>query len=189
MSDIEPDGKKKHLFGMLGVFSFVLVLVLAVGTTGVLSLKALMSDEEAVREIWAEIQLLQDRRLELVAGMVFELGENSWNPAGVEEWRSAQTEADMADSFNEEVTTQLRVDEAVERLMTDIRESVSDSLRFIIEQYRGEIEEQSRELAVKYRLYNEAVETYTMQLSRIPGRWMALLVGFDKVIEYGRTGG
>ena len=116
-----PLKERKTLLRALGILLFIFIIVTAATIVGVVSFKTLLSLDEDLRTEWAEVQQLQDARRSLLADMVPALRAAGFSPGGEDQWISAQTAADTAPSFNDEVLAHAALNESVEGLLSDIR--------------------------------------------------------------------
>jgi len=183
-SDHQPAEEKHHLRISLGILFFLLIILMAVITVGIVSLRSLISHDEAVTRAWGEIQLVQDSRRELLTDVIGELEVARYTLTWRDRWREAREEADTAPTFSDEVPAFANLDVVTDRLLLEIRQSPGiDSLQSVVVSIE-EVERLNARLGSARYTYNEQVREYQGQRERIPIRWFARLFGFGDVPEY-----
>ncbi|MFC1500612.1 LemA family protein [Candidatus Zixiibacteriota bacterium] len=188
MSSEHPPAEEKHNLRIsLGILFFLLIMIMAVITVGIVSLRSLISHEGAVTQAWSEIQAIQDSRRGLMVEIVRAMETARYPLTWRDRWLEARDEAETAPSFLEEVPAFAGLDVATDRLLLEIRQSQGiDSLQSVSTSIEV-LEQLNASLGSARYSYNEKVREYQGQRERIPIRWFARLFGFGEVLEYLRV--
>ncbi|MFC1595331.1 LemA family protein [Gemmatimonadota bacterium] len=186
-SDHPPEEEYHHLRVSLGILFFLLIILMAVVTVGIVSLRSLINHEAAVTRAWGEIETIQDSRRKLLAGIVREAEAARHTFTWRVRWQRAREEAETAPSFSDEVPAFANLDAVADRLLLEIRQSPGiDSLQAVAVSIEG-VEQLNARLGGARRTYNERVREYQGQRERLPIRWFARLFGYGGVPEYLRV--
>jgi LemA protein len=173
----------------LVVLAVVLVAVLAIGGWFVSVNNNLVAKDQAVREAWAQVQNVYQRRADLIPNLVETVkGFAAQERAVLEEVTRARASASQI-----QVTPELLNDPAALRRFQEAQSQLGSALSRLlvtVERYpelksnqnflalQSQLEGTENRIAVERRRFNETVRDYNTLVRRLPSSFVASLRGF-----------
>ena len=180
--DGEADRELRHWF--FSLVAFLVILMVGVAAGGVVSLRALITEEEDARLAWARVSEVQDTRRQLLDDVIRMEGWLAEPPALVRRYRAALEAADTAGDFDQEVEALEALDALTAEMIGLVgRRARADTSSALVVLY-GRLEGSERLLVIEGERYNEAAARYCDRLDRIPTRWIGRVFGFRDLRQY-----
>ena len=154
------------------------VLLLVLGSS-VPTYNALVQRRETIRESWAQVENVLQRRYDLIPNLVNTVKGYAAHERGVlEEVTRLRSQWGAAKTVDEKVASAQQLEGALGRLMVVLERypDLKASQNFLALQ--DELAGTENRIAVERRRYNEAVKTYNVLVRGFPSNVIATLTGF-----------
>lgn len=175
----------KILLVILGV---LLVLGLIVGGKAASVNNLLVTEQEAVKKAWADVDIALQRRADLIPNLVNTVkGFAAQEKEILETVANARSQLLNARSPQEKIEANGRLDSAIGRLLVVVENypQLKSSENFL--RLQDELAGTENRIAVERRKYNESVQKYNTTIGLFPNNLLAGMLGFQRNDDYFKT--
>jgi LemA protein len=170
------------------VIAVLLVLVLIFGGQLVGIRNQLVTQQEAIKAAWSQVDVALQRRLDLIPNLVETVkGFDKQEQSVIDSVTQARAAMMGAQSPQERIEANARLDSALGRLFLIVENypQLRSSENFL--RLQDELAGTENRIAVERRKYNESVQQYNTNIALFPNNIAASLFGFGRNDDYFQT--
>jgi LemA protein len=170
------------------ILGIVLLFVLVPIGVGIGGYNQLVQHQESIREGWAQVENVLQRRYDLIPNLVNTVKGYAAHERNVlEEVTRLRSQWAAAKTLEDKIGTSERLESALARLMVVVERypDLKANQNFLALQ--DELAGTENRIAVERRRYNEAVRAYNVLVRRFPTNLVARLTGFQASDAYFKT--
>lgn len=171
------------------VLGVVLLAVLMPAGVGIGGYNQLVQSQESIREGWAQVENVLQRRYDLIPNLVNTVKGYAAHERGIlEEVTRLRSQWGAAKTVEEKIGASEQLESALARLMVVVEQypDLKANQNFLALQ--DELAGTENRIAVERRRYNEAVRSYNVLVRRFPSNLVAGLTGFRPSDAYFKAG-
>ena len=173
---------------LLIVLAVLVVLVLFAGGKAASVNNLLVTEQEAYKKAWADVDIALQRRADLVPNLVNTVkGFAAQEKEILETVANARSQLLNARSPQEKIEANGRLDSAIGRLLVVVENypQLKSSENFL--RLQDELAGTENRIAVERRKYNESVQKYNTTIGLFPNNLLAGMLGFHRNDDYFKT--
>ncbi len=170
------------------VLAVLLVLALIFGAKAMSIRNELVTQQEAIRAAWAQVDVALQRRADLIPNLVETVkGFAAQERTVIESVTKARAALLGARTPRERMEANAALDSALGRLLVVVENypQLKSSENFL--RLQDELAGTENRIAVERRKYNEAVQRYNTTIALFPNNIVASLFGFQRNDDYFQT--
>jgi LemA protein len=163
----------------------VLLIVLVLGGSLMGARNQLVTEREAVNGMWSQIDVVLQRRNDLIPNLVETVkGFAKQELSVIDSVTKARAQMAGAKTPEEKIAADSQVSSALSRLLVVVENypDIKSNQNFI--QLQDELERTENRIAIARRDYNEAVKKYNTDISLFPNNIAASMFGFQRNDAY-----
>jgi len=174
--------------GALIVIGIVVFLVLIVGVGLIGSRNTLVTEREAVNAAWAQVDVVLQRRADLIPNLVETVkGYAKQEQAVIKEVTDARAALGGARNPAEKIQANSQLDGALSRLLVVVENYPQLKSNENFMRLQDELSGTENRIAVERRKYNETVQKYNTDIALFPNNIAAGMFGFQRNDAYFKT--
>jgi LemA protein len=174
--------------GALIVIGIVVFLVLMVGVGLIGSRNTLITEREAVNAAWAQVDVVLQRRADLIPNLVETVkGYAKQEQAVIKEVTDARAALGGARNPAEKIQANSQLDGALSRLLVVVENYPQLKSNENFMRLQDELSGTENRIAVERRKYNETVQKYNTDIALFPNNIAAGMFGFQRNDAYFKT--
>src|ERR1051326_5104644 len=174
--------------GALIVIGIVVFLVLMVGVGMIGSRNTLITEREAVNAAWAQVDVVLQRRADLIPNLVETVkGYAKQEQAVIKEVTDARAALGGARNPAEKIQANSQLDGALSRLLVVVENYPQLKSNENFMRLQDELSGTENRIAVERRKYNETVQKYNTDIALFPNNIAAGMFGFQRNDAYFKT--
>ena len=170
---------------LLGVLAVIVLLVLVVGGSLVGSRNELVTEKNAVDGAWAQVDVALERRADLIPNLVETVkGFATQEKAVIQSVADARAALGGARTPAEKIAANNQIDSALSRLLVVVENypNLKSNENFL--RLQDELANTENRIAVERRRYNEALQTYNVDVQQFPKNIAASMFGYQRDNAY-----
>lgn len=170
------------------VLGVLLVLGLAIGGKVASVNNELVTQREAIRGAWAQVDVALQRRADLIPNLVETVkGFAAQEKQVIESVANARAQLAGARTPGEKIAANAQLDSALARLLVVVENypQLKSNENFL--RLQDELAGTENRIAVERRKYNETVQDYNTRIGLFPNNLFAGMLGFQRNDDYFKT--
>jgi LemA protein len=174
---------------MLAVVGVILVLVLlvggVVGTSYVSSKNTMVTKNEAIKQAWAQVDVVMQRRADLIPNLVSTVkGYAQHEEKVMDDIANARAGLLNAKTPADKIAANGQLDGAIGRLLVVVENYPNLKADQSFLALQDELSGTENRIAVERRRYNEAIQDYNTYIGQFPNSLFAGWAGFQRNNDY-----
>jgi LemA protein len=181
---------KKILIGIGVIFAFLLIAAVFLGGAYFSRRNEMVSQREAIRAAWAQVDNVLQRRADLIPNLVNTVkGYATHEQKVFDDIASARAQLGGARTPAERIAANGQLDGALSRLLVVVENypNLKADQQFL--KLQDELSGTENRIAVERRRYNEAVQKYNTTIQLFPNNLIASISGFQREDAYFKAEG
>ena len=181
---------KKLLIGFGVILTFLLIAAIFLGGAFVSRRNEMVSQKEAIRAAWAQVDNVLQRRADLIPNLVNTVkGYASHEQKVFDDIASARAQLAGARTPADRIAANSQLDGALSRLLVVVENypNLKADQQFL--KLQDELSGTENRIAVERRRYNEVVQKYNTNIQLFPNNLIASISGFQREDAYFKAEG
>lgn len=169
----------------LAVVGVLVLIALVLGGSLMTSRNELVTEREAVKSAWSQVDVVLQRRLDLIPNLVETVkGAATHEEKAIGEVTEARAAMMGAKTPQEKIDANTRLDGALGRLMVLVENYPNLKANENFLRLQDELAGTENRIAVERRKYNEVVQKYNTDIELFPKNIAASMFGFQREDAY-----
>ncbi len=181
---------KKLLIGFGVILTFLLIAAIFLGGAFVSRRNEMVSQKEAIRAAWAQVDNVLQRRADLIPNLVNTVkGYAAHEQKVFDDIASARAQLAGARTPADRIAANSQLDGALSRLLVVVENypNLKADQQFL--KLQDELSGTENRIAVERRRYNEVVQKYNTNIQLFPNNLIASISGFQREDAYFKAEG
>ena len=181
---------KKLLIGFGVILTFLLIAAIFLGGAFVSRRNEMVSQKEAIRAAWAQVDNVLQRRADLIPNLVNTVkGYAAHEQKVFDDIASARAQLAGARTPADRIAANSQLDGALSRLLVVVENypNLKADQQFL--KLQDELSGTENRIAVERRRYNEVVQKYNTNIQLFPNNHIASISGFQREDAYFKAEG
>jgi len=159
----------------------VIVIVVLIGIYVWGTYNSMVTGNETVNNLWAQVETQYQRRFDLIPNLVESVkGMMQQEQKIFGDLAEARTRYAGATSVEDKVSATNELESALGRLLMIMENYPDLKSDESVQTLMADLESAENRISVARKRFNEGVQEFNVMVKRVPGKWMANLFGFQE---------